>query len=756
MPPSPPLENEDEAPASRRALTTASKRASGFFRRQKTSVTTTAPPLPPTPSVTPAATASTSALSPTRSLRLATSASAESLAQADRGGSPIRAPGAVRDAPFPAPTTTASAHDAFSSAPPEMPASINAPARVDSPSGALTAAAAAAAASAAEVELALLAYAGEFSSVSVRQFTAWLGDAGRASARTVYMANFQLDNISILTALRLLCARIYLRGEAQHIERILEAFAVRWCHCNPKHNFYSTDAAYTLAYSIVLLNTDLHYTDSSVQRKMTRTQFVTGTLDAISVLVEPLAALDGHPSSSGDDTVGPGRHVSVVGHTLSRRQSLALDIRRLNTPSIVADDKTFVSGGPSCATDPRAWVNVMEIILFNTYTAVSKTALPLPRTDDDDERITSVPEGTMQRGLSRNSSLTASRLSLDNVFDLPARVSTDDHRSGMQAGLTGALAHVIMKEEEEATKTASLLCANEDEEDDDGASSFAHTTISDGKSVLAMIDEELEILGAPWAKEGIVKQKRAEDGTRMSLYKAKKWDEVFAVVQRGCFMTYQFESRNARRKVAPNEPVGDGNWTHNANMLLCVSLTHATAGYYNAIAAARGGAESTVFAVTAADGTTYVFRAGTSEIADEFISTCNYWAARVSKEPLPGAVSNAEYGWGATVLEHPPASVRDWTEPASSLASSTLSEQAQRAQLSARLAALKEEVATHEVARKEVVGKLPRGSLVSQKATGNWARRMQYLKREQSKYAVYVSTLDAAGKKSEEMGLVRS
>lgn len=41
----------------------------------------------------------------------------------------------------------------------------------------------------------------------------------------------------------------------------------------------------------------------------------------------------------------------------------------------------------------------------------------------------------------------------------------------------------------------------------------------------------------------------------------------------------------------------------------------------------------------------YFFQAGTEELVNEWVSTCNYWAARTSKEPLAGGVSNMEYGW---------------------------------------------------------------------------------------------------------------
>ena len=49
--------------------------------------------------------------------------------------------------------------------------------------------------------------------------------------------------------------------------------------------------------------------------------------------------------------------------------------------------------------------------------------------------------------------------------------------------------------------------------------------------------------------------------------------------------------------------------------------------------------------LTMANGAVYFFQAGTEELVNEWVSTCNYWAARTSKEPLTGGVSNMEYGW---------------------------------------------------------------------------------------------------------------
>jgi hypothetical protein len=53
--------------------------------------------------------------------------------------------------------------------------------------------------------------------------------------------------------------------------------------------------------------------------------------------------------------------------------------------------------------------------------------------------------------------------------------------------------------------------------------------------------------------------------------------------------------------------------------------------------------------LTLSNGGVYFFQAGTEELVNEWVSTCNYWAARTSKEPLAGGVSNMEYGWNRVI-----------------------------------------------------------------------------------------------------------
>jgi hypothetical protein len=79
--------------------------------------------------------------------------------------------------------------------------------------------------------------------------------------------------------------------------------------------------------------------------------------------------------------------------------------------------------------------------------------------------------------------------------------------------------------------------------------------------------------------------------------------------------------------------------------------------------------------LTLASGAVYFFQAGTEELVNEWVQTCNYWAARQSKEPLAGGVSNMDYGWNriSDVLQPGRAAsddesvrgVRDFTDTAS-------------------------------------------------------------------------------------------
>ena len=71
---------------------------------------------------------------------------------------------------------------------------------------------------------------------------AWLGESGseRAAVRKAYMDFYDWADLNILSALRVFCGKLILKGETQQVDRILDAFSTRWCICNPDHGFKAT------------------------------------------------------------------------------------------------------------------------------------------------------------------------------------------------------------------------------------------------------------------------------------------------------------------------------------------------------------------------------------------------------------------------------------------------------------------------------------------------------------------------------------
>ncbi|ACO69861.1 predicted protein, partial [Micromonas commoda] len=72
-------------------------------------------------------------------------------------------------------------------------------------------------------------------------------------------------------ALRRFMSAFRLPGEAQKIDRLMEAFAAKYCENNP-NVFADPDAAYVLAFAVIMLNTDAH--NPNMDTKMTKADFI--------------------------------------------------------------------------------------------------------------------------------------------------------------------------------------------------------------------------------------------------------------------------------------------------------------------------------------------------------------------------------------------------------------------------------------------------------------------------------------------------
>ncbi|TKR93853.1 hypothetical protein L596_008231 [Steinernema carpocapsae] len=104
----------------------------------------------------------------------------------------------------------------------------------------------------------------------------YLGDGKDRNKEVMfaYVDMIDFHSIDFVKALRVFLDKFRLPGEAQKIDRLMEKFASRYCDCNPSLGlFASADTAYVLAYSIIMLTTDLH--SPQVRNKMTKGQYVT-------------------------------------------------------------------------------------------------------------------------------------------------------------------------------------------------------------------------------------------------------------------------------------------------------------------------------------------------------------------------------------------------------------------------------------------------------------------------------------------------
>ena len=88
-----------------------------------------------------------------------------------------------------------------------------------------------------------------------------------------YVDNMKFDNLEFDVAIRHFLSGFRLPGEAQKIDRIMEKFAERYSKQNPSV-FATADTAFILAFSIIMLNTDLHNPSIKEERRMTVESFI--------------------------------------------------------------------------------------------------------------------------------------------------------------------------------------------------------------------------------------------------------------------------------------------------------------------------------------------------------------------------------------------------------------------------------------------------------------------------------------------------
>ncbi|KAF2444111.1 hypothetical protein P171DRAFT_494296 [Karstenula rhodostoma CBS 690.94] len=300
-------------------------------------------------------------------------------------------------------------------------------------------------------------------------------------------------------------------------------------------------------------------------------------------------------------------------------------------------------------------------------------------------------------------------------------------------------------------------------------------------------DETLELTGAPWAKEGILKHKHHLEALDKKA-KDRTWNECFAVIEKGYVRLFSFNMnaksmRSKKSRPSTGGVVGGGNWMDNAEALDSFLLRQTIASALPPPGYSKS--RPHVWALSLPTGAVHLFQVGTPDIVREFVSTANYWSARLSKEPLMGGVSNIEYGWGENVINtalirpestasthgHVPrpsmassmrssmdhgsgtikarlpgdkVGLNDWNPPTSSMMASNLMEVDQLRALTDYVKNIEDELSRHNELRAPMLIAFSPRHPNAAKAMANWERKSSYLLREIVKFRTYIDSLAAA------------
>uniref|UniRef100_A0A8C5FWN6 SEC7 domain-containing protein n=1 Tax=Gadus morhua TaxID=8049 RepID=A0A8C5FWN6_GADMO len=173
-------------------------------------------------------------------------------------------------------------------------------------------------------------------------------------------------------ALRKFQAQIKVQGEAQKVERLIEAFSQRYCVCNPTlvRQFQNPDTIFILAFAIILLNTDMYSPNVKAERKMKIEDFIknlrgvdNGQDIPRDLLVGIYQRIQKWELRTNDDHVSQVQAVERV--IVGKKPVLSLPHRRL-----VCCCQLYEVPDPN--RPQRTGVHQREVFLFNDLLVVTK------------------------------------------------------------------------------------------------------------------------------------------------------------------------------------------------------------------------------------------------------------------------------------------------------------------------------------------------------------------------------------------------
>ncbi|ORZ20419.1 hypothetical protein BCR42DRAFT_408729 [Absidia repens] len=632
----------------------------------------------------------------------------------------------------------------------------------------------------------------------------WLGtnDPFRAAVLKLYMSHFDFGGVPLDEAFRKLCAKLFFKAESQQMDRIIEAFAKRYWKCNPIELYHSSDIVYAISYSLLLLNTDLHGVHEH-HHKMKRARFVKNTMETISTLVYPNAAMNSaSPPSITKSLSGLRLRKSKSQH------SLATSYRSSSRPSPLHGDKllfqqqtdqapndsdddnnnhdksdsnintnnnsssssssskgmTETWGSQSCntprtatksqsladlsfylkrrhsvmvqldqTTDQKQWMANMELLLKDMYTSIksreilrlssSTNGMTSPLQDRKQFSFyTLANEARAKRAIRRKRGKSAPPASNAISLNLGNFGTPDKDNSKQQ------------QHRQQPTQSTQSALQKHDSIRNPNHITTTTTSYSRDNFILPRTDYT--------QMEGWVMRKCLMQGTRQKA-KQRNWIRCYLKIHDGK-LTMQYHDRRVLSgqhwlntiKHQSDDKISRVPLNKQDSFALNHSLSRILPppGWHKQ--------RTHVVCLQMTDGASWLFQVPSNQTAQDLMRGLNYQAARHSKEPLQGAVTNIDYGWNNNSTEnHPSSQLLTWELPMSCMISSQLSTLDQLHSIHGYIERLSGCVGHHRDLRRLVEKRFSPRTANGMKAMTNWELKMQYLLFEKIKFQTYYEIL---------------
>lgn len=549
------------------------------------------------------------------------------------------------------------------------------------------------------------------------EISCYLGAAKPFNRRVVthYMNHFDFSGKRLDGAFRQLCQKLMLKGETQEVDRVLEAFAQRYIDCNHQSIFGSKDVVHAITYSILLLNTDLHVVQQSNSSKMSRSAFVKNTLQVVQSQTSQADRASEDSSAHGISlTRTETGELSVHGSTHGsggKKRTPSVKSWRSGTSHQSKSSKMGVdpkaNGGHG---NGRWWMSELEILLKDIYATVKHNQILLPSATPSTPTTSTFPhstsgplQGTTRGGsgggfLPRMSRQVQPSALADAGF---GGLGSDpgNGQSGSNNGRENIIVGMVRRNSintrtkqlrQDAMKRLNAQSPSVGSRGGLAPTSQSHQnatpegvrignsrysllpppSVSSGSSTHSTASSTVMHQDAPpmsrqqsqqsvktvgkgaspsgstgtdhqprFQMEGILYRKHLlERPDKKASHRA--WRQLLVVLDQGGLSMFRADGQMGQAFEEQGILLDEIRLQHTITNIL------PPPGYSSS--------RRHVFAIQLHTGAVFLFQTATALECEEWARTCNYWAAKTSKEPLSGGVVNMDYGWGRCLdlLEH--------------------------------------------------------------------------------------------------------